>query len=186
MGPAIEHKRYLAVIFDLGGLILDTERPSFIAWRRVLADRGYLLSEDQYFQILGHTIEDAEIIFHNAFGPNLPFNEILVQKQIYLDKYTAAHGIAIKPGLFEVLDVLEKLSKRIALASSSGIELVEQRLIDAGVEGRFKTIVTGNDVRNGKPSPDIFLLAAKKIDIAPNLCIVLEDSEAGIQAAHSA
>lgn len=186
MRSAIEHKKYSAVIFDLDGLMLDTERPSFTAWSRALSDKGHPLSEDQYLQILGHTIEDAEQIFRKDFGQDLPFHDILNKKQMYLDAHMAKNGIAIKPGLIEVLDLLEKLSKRTALASSTGIELVQQRLKHAHLQNRFKTIVTGNDVQNSKPAPDIFLLAAKKIGIAPELCIVLEDSEAGIKAAHSA
>jgi HAD superfamily hydrolase (TIGR01509 family) len=145
-----------------------------------------MLSEDQYLQILGHTIRDAEDIFQKIFGRDLAFHEILDKKQMYLDTYMATNGIALKPGLLEVLDLLEKLSKRTALASSTGIELVQQRLIHAGLQNKFKTIVSGNDIQNSKPDPDIFLLAAKKIDVMPNLCIVLEDSEAGIQAAYSA
>jgi HAD superfamily hydrolase (TIGR01509 family) len=186
MRSPVEHKKYSAVIFDLDGLILDTERPSFAAWGRALSDLGYSLSKDVYLQILGHTIPDAEQIFRNHFGQDLPFHEILDKKQMYLDTYMATNGISIKPGLLEVLDLLEKLSKRTALASSTNIELVQQRLMHAGLQNRFKTIVTGNDVQNSKPAPDIFLLAARRIGVNPSLCIVLEDSAAGIQAAHSA
>jgi HAD superfamily hydrolase (TIGR01509 family) len=182
----VEHKRYLAVIFDLDGLMLDSERPSFLAWRQALSEMGYSFSEDQYAQVLGYRIEEEEQIFYNTFGQNLPFYEILNKKQMYLDEYMAAYGIAIKPGLLEVLDLLEKLSKRMAVASGSSNELVQQRLVHIGLNKRFETIVTGTDVQHGKPSPDIFLLAAKKLGITPDLCIVLEDSEAGIQAAHSA
>ncbi len=183
---AVEHKRYLAVVFDLDGLILDSERPSFIAWRQALSEMGYSFSEDQYTQVLGYRIEEEEQIFYNTFGQNLPFHEILNKRQMYLDEYMAAYGIAIKPGLLEVLDLLEKLSKRIAVASGSSNGLVQQRLIHAGLHKRFEIIVTGTDVQHGKPSPDIFLLAAKKLGVTPELCIVLEDSEAGLQAAHSA
>jgi HAD superfamily hydrolase (TIGR01509 family) len=186
MRSTLEHKSYSAVIFDLDGLILDTERPSFAAWGRALSDHGYSLSEDIYLQILGHTVPDAEQIFHDHFGQDLPFHEIVDKKQMYLDSYMETSGIAIKPGLLEVLDLLEKLSKRTALASSTDIKLVQQRLAHAGIQDRFKTVVTGNEVQNSKPAPDIFLLAARKIGVTPDLCIVLEDSEAGIQAAHSA
>lgn len=181
----------LAVIFDMDGLMFDTERIAQLAWRRAAAGLGYDFS-DQFFRgVIGRTLPDVERFTRQAFGVDFPFGEIYRRKQEYVQRHVMEHGIPLKPGLFELLDNLERPPERCSLstavASSSTCEIIARNLRMAGVpKERFDVLVGGDEVENGKPAPDIFLLASRKLGIQADRCLVLEDSDAGIKAAHAA
>ena len=177
-----------AVIFDLDGLMLDTERMARAAWIRALADYGMRLDEVAYLRVVGRSTRDSETqaILEEIFNAHLFYEDLVQRRQAYYDADIAENGIVIKPGLLELLAFLEERNIPKAVASSSGIRSVIARLERVGLAGQFEVLVGGDQVINCKPAPDLFLEAARQSGIAPGLCVALEDSEAGIRAAYSA
>lgn len=175
-----------AVIFDMDGLMIDTERMAQLAWQRAGAEFGFTLPDDLYLQAVGRTAVATEILFREGLGPDFPFAEIYTRKQHYLYTAIEQEGIPTKTGLVELLDLVEQQGLAKAVATSTARVLALKKLTAAGLLHRFETIVCGDEVPNGKPAPDIFLAAAQKLGVVPDECLVLEDSLAGIRAAHAA
>jgi len=176
-----------AVIFDMDGLMFDTEQIARLAWKRAASDFGYHLSERLFLSLVGRTVGDVRALILEAFGAETPFDEMLRRKQDFVQRYTQESGVPHKPGLLELLAQIEALGWSKAVASSSTCVTIERYLALAGVSPeRFAAIVGGDEVKNGKPAPDIFLAAAETLDIPPRRCLVLEDSNPGIEAAYLA
>jgi HAD superfamily hydrolase (TIGR01509 family) len=178
--------RYQAVIFDMDGLMLDTERIAMITCRRAAEDFGYVIADELYVQVIGHTVEDTCQIFCGALGADFPFDEIRKRRLAYTEEYIHRYGLPKKPGLIEVLELLQDCAVPKAVATSTRREEAWHRLSVADLLHCFDAIVGGDEVVHGKPAPDLFLLAADRLKITPAACIVLEDSEAGIRAARAA
>jgi HAD superfamily hydrolase (TIGR01509 family) len=175
-----------AVIFDIDGLMLDSERVSQRSWTQVMKAAGYQLSEEIYLKMIGRTEKDVKHILADAFGADFPFEEMYRQREVCFREMIARDGIPLKPGLIDLLTQVDALGLKKAVASSTYAMLAELKMASAGIRGYFQVIVTGDEVVNGKPEPDLFLAAARRIGIEPQNCLVLEDSQAGIQAAHAA
>ncbi|MCZ6681158.1 MAG: HAD family phosphatase [Candidatus Poribacteria bacterium] len=178
--------RCSAVIFDMDGLMLDTENISRNAWHRALADWNYTIPDEVYLQAIGRTIQGTAQVFRAGLGEDFPFDKVRQRKRQYVDEHIAEHGIPIKPGLLELIDRIDELPLPKAVASSTEKELVIQKLTITRLIERFDAIIGGDEIQNGKPAPDIFLAAAERLDVPPERCMVLEDSDAGVQAAHAA
>ena len=174
-----------AVIFDMDGLMFDTERLARDAWQRAMAEYGYALDDSVYLTAVGRTVDNACQVFVEALGPDLPIGDIEAAKARYLRDMLDA-GLPLKNGLLSLLDGLEELRTLTAVASSTARAEVERRLFRAGLRERFHATVGGDEVAHGKPAPDLFLLAGERLGVAPADCVVLEDSEAGIRAAAAA
>lgn len=174
-----------AVIFDMDGLMFDSERLAREAWRDALAERGYVLDEAVYLRAVGRTVEEAQAVFVEAFGPDLPIAEIEASKARRL-RDLLDPAPPLKPGLLALLDVLDGLGLRTAVASATATGEVRRRLAAVQLDDSFDAVVGGDEVRAGKPAPDLFLRAAQRLGVAAEECLVLEDSEAGIRAAAAA
>ena len=174
-----------AVVFDMDGLMFDTERLARDAWRRAMAERGYALDDDVYLTAIGRTVEGACRAFVDAFGPDLPIADIEAAKARYLREMLEP-GPPLKPGLVTLLDDLDGLGLPLAVASATARAEIERRLAGAGLLDRFGAVAGGDEVARGKPAPDLFLLAGERLGVSPAECVVLEDSEAGVRAAASA
>jgi HAD superfamily hydrolase (TIGR01509 family) len=170
----------------MDGLMLDTERVARKAWDLAMAERGYTIPEETHLQVLGRNTQGTRAVFCQALGDELPFDELYQRKQYFVNEIIVKDGIAIMPGLLELLDTLTQKALPKAVGSSTARKMVLKKLALAGLADRFNVIVCGDDVQHGKPAPDIFLAAASQLNVNPAECIVLEDSESGIQAAHAA
>jgi HAD superfamily hydrolase (TIGR01509 family) len=175
-----------AVIFDMDGLMLDTETLAREAWFRTMREFGYPLTDAIYFQVLGATGARTRRIFQAAFGDDIPIEAMYARKQHLLEEEVNTGRIAIKPGLIELLDQLDQWCMPKAVGSSTIRALVLKKLSAVGLLEQFDAIVGGDEVEHGKPAPDIFLQAARRLDVASDECIVLEDSDNGVRAAHAA
>ena len=175
-----------AVLFDMDGLMFDTEPLALVAWRQALAERGYSLTDELGLEMLGRTTEDTRLILRKALAADLPFEALFQRKKEIVGEHVAQHGVSAKPGLVELLAWLSSRHVATAVASSARRDDVSAKLARAAVPHRFDALITGDQVQNGKPAPDIFLAAARQLGVAAPACVVLEDSEAGIQAAHAA
>jgi beta-phosphoglucomutase family hydrolase len=179
-------RKYSGVIFDLDGLILDTESISYDAWKRAVADFGAVLEDNVYHKIVGLKIEDIEQTFRSSFGADFPVRRASERRSQYIRQHISEHGVKLKPGVRELLDFLDKVKFARAVATSSSRLLAMRKLARSNLADRFDAVICGDDVQNGKPAPDIFLEAAKRLDTAAEQCLVLEDSENGVRAAHAA
>ncbi len=175
-----------AVIFDMDGLMLDTERLRKQLFDRVVAEHGLTLPNDLYLQTIGGTMRDTRLIYAEHLGADFPFEELRAKRQEIEHAHIDQHGVPIKSGLESVLNWLEDRDFPRAVATSSARATANRLLYQAGVRQQFEIIVGGDDVTHGKPAPDLFLLAAEHLGVAPSDCVVLEDSGAGIRAAHRA
>ncbi len=176
----------LAVIFDMDGLMLDTERLARAAWRRAMQDKGFEIEDAIYLLIVGRTIKDAQKILAEAYGPDFPFQEVYDLRQTYYDDDLTINGVPVKQGLLELLDFLDAHHIPKAVASSTHRKFAGVKLTGAGIAARFDAAIFGDEVINGKPAPDLFLEAARLLRVSPRECVVLEDFEAGVRAAYAA
>lgn len=175
-----------AVIFDMDGLLIDSERPARTAWQKAVAEWGYEMSDAIYAMVSGRTVPDAQRVFAEVYGADFPFYDIRKRRVAIARNHFAEHGIAVKDGVDELLELITRHDFPRAVATSTAHKAAYEKLEKTGLKIHFPTVVTGDEIDKGKPAPDIFLLAAKRINANPSECVVLEDSEAGIRAANAA
>lgn len=166
--------------------MIDTERMAQRAWQRAGAEFGFTLPDELYLQAVGRTAKATADLFRAGMGPAFPFEAVYERKQHYLYTAIEQEGIPTKAGLPELLTLIAKRRLAKAVATSTARALAVKKLTAAGLLHHFDIMVCGDEVAHGKPAPDIFLAAAAKLGIAPDHCVVLEDSSAGIKAAHAA
>lgn len=174
------------VIFDMDGLIFDTERLSLNIYKKLFKEHGYILNEDIFLSIMGRSREDIRHIYINNYGRDLPLDKIFKEKDKKIKEYIKEKGVPVKSGVYEILNFLKERGYKTALATSSKREWAEILMEKAGIKDMFAAVVCGNEVEKSKPDPEIFLKAAEKLNLTPEKCIVLEDSLAGITAAFRA
>lgn len=175
-----------AVIFDMDGLMIDSERIAQQAWTEAAREWGYPFEPAHYLHVTGITVRDAEKKFKEIFGADFPFYEIRARRSELVEASFQEHGIPLKPGLLALLEALKSRAIPRAVATSAGHKYAIDKLTRAGLLDWFDTLVGGDQITHGKPHPEIFLSAAAKLGADPARCLVLEDSEAGIRAAHAA
>ena len=176
----------IAVIFDMDGLMLDTERLELVTCQRAGQELGFPVSESLYVEVVGRTSKDTARIFSEHFGDAFSYSNFRACWRKHTEAYVEEFGVAIKPGLIEMLDLLELHSVPKAVATQTGSHSAAHRLAIVGVGHRFQVLVGGDEVENGKPAPDLYLEAARRLDMLPGHCIALEDSEPGILSAYAA
>ncbi len=175
-----------AAILDLDGLMLDSEPIYRLAWQSSTAALGYELGDDFYLPLIGRNNHDSEAELIRIFGPKFPLAQFRGSWPRKWRQYVETLGMPVKPGLGDLLNILERYRLPMAIATSSDAEQASISLRAAGLDQRFSCIVTGDQVKRGKPAPDIFLEGARRLSIPPNQCLVFEDSDAGIFAASAA
>ncbi|MBC6977355.1 HAD family phosphatase [Streptococcus cristatus] len=175
-----------AVIFDLDGLLADTEIISLKVYQELLKDFGIPFTEETYSrEYSGHREEENVQRFLDTY--DLPWNFDQTLEKVYeLEARILAKGVNLKKGAKNLLAFLEREGISIALATSS-VESRARMILDSnGILSLFDHLVFAKDVKRSKPYPDIFLKACRDLNVLPENCLVLEDSEAGIEAAYRA
>ncbi len=176
-----------AVVFDMDGLMLDTEPLYKTAWQRTATELGYTLEDASYSRLVGRPNADCERVLLELLGSGFPLDRFRSRWPDLWHAHVEAHGIAPKDGLLGLLAFADARNLPMAVATSSDAEYLAFSLRHAGLDReQFSAIVTGDEIARGKPAPDIFLEAARRLGVEPEHCVALEDSEAGIVAAHRA
>lgn len=175
-----------AVIFDMDGLMLDTEPLYRSAWQRAAQKCGYELSDALYARLAGRNTGDAERMLVGEFGRTFPLTEFRKAcKQFDADEFSKG-PVPKKPGLDKLLTLLDERRIPKAVATSTERDRALRYLSDADLLKDFAAIAAGDEVKSGKPAPDLFELAARRLGVANSYCLVLEDLEPGVRAARSA
>lgn len=175
-----------AVIFDMDGVIFDSERATYLCWKKVAEDHGLPHMDEVYRKCIGVTVEATKQICKEAYGEDFPFDRFDKEASLlYHERYDGGR-LPVKEGAREILSYLKERGIPVALASSTREERVKKQLQEAELLGYFDVVVGGERVQKSKPAPDIFLFAAKQFGIPPHDCVVIEDSFNGILAADAA
>lgn len=172
-----------AVVLDMDGLMLDTEPIYKRAMQKSAGELGYTLTDDFMLTLVGRPDSDTRRLIAKQLGDEFPLDVFRERWPHIWKDIAASEGIDQKPGLTELLSDLSEADLPVAIATSTYREQAEFTLEKGKISYPFKHIVTGDMVDHGKPAPDIFLEAARRLDVDPKHCIALEDSENGVRAA---
>jgi HAD superfamily hydrolase (TIGR01509 family) len=164
----------------MDGTMLDTERLEIGLYVRLSGEMGWPTDEDTLRGTIGLSDENAEGIYVKKYGPRYPFGEIWAAVMKEETVRAEREGLPHRPGLRALLDKLAALGIPLAVATSTFRERAAWKLEKAGILDRFAALACGDEVKNGKPAPDIFLLAASQLGINPEDAVGFEDSPAGL------
>ena len=175
-----------AAVFDMDGLMFDTERLVYENWQDMMDERGYDYDLEFFKQTVGKRKNEVQRIYFDRFGDDFPYWELAdLGKARYVER-VKSEGMPIKKGLVELLTYLRERDIKIALATSTSRQTAQFNLDISDTARFFDSLVCGNDVVNGKPHPEVFLTAAKRLGAKPENCVAYEDSINGIISAHNA
>lgn len=176
---------YNAVVFDMDGVIFDSERAVMQCWKEVSSRHNIPDIEKAILACTGTTMVRTREIMLNLYGADFPYDEYARESSaIFHSRYDGGR-LPMKPGVKELLTFLKERGKKIALASSTRQQVVTDELRDAGIIEYFDRIICGDMVSRSKPAPDIFLKACEELNVSPSDSYAIEDSYNGIRAAHA-
>jgi HAD superfamily hydrolase (TIGR01509 family) len=179
--------RFRAAIFDMDGLLIDSERAITEAWLAGAKALGFTLEREDFVQVIGLAGPESDAYLTRLLGGERPFLAIAAHARAALEAADRdAPTFPLKPGAAALLAALARAGVPLAVASSSRVEEIHRRLGRVGVLGHFRAIAGGDEVPRGKPDPAVYLLAAQRLGVAPADCIAFEDSENGARAAQAA
>lgn len=173
-----------AVIFDMDGLMFDTEKLAKDGYEYAGKIMGFKVPEEVYYKVIGLNVENTKRVFKEYLGEDFDYDKSREIRIAYADDYFKKNGVPVKEGLYDLLSFLKSNGIKTAVATSTVEQRAKARLIEANVYDDFEAAVYGDMVKRGKPEPDIFLKAAELIEVDVKDCIVLEDSKNGIIAAY--
>ena len=175
-----------SVIFDMDGLMFDTERLYVRALEEYVGPvTGVAFPRENVLKTLGMNHADFERSYPDLFGTALPFNACYAMITDWMTKEMEAHGVPVKPGLYALLAALKADGIKIALATGTSRHIALEYLRRTDTLRYFDAFAFGDQVAHGKPDPEIFLLAAKALGADPETTAVFEDSVNGLKAAHA-
>ena len=174
------------IIFDMDGLLFDSERLFMTHLNAVMSDYSYTLTPEIYIETLGLTGANLKAFMCQKYGEAYPFKEITHKARESVFSYLENNPLPVKAGIVNLLRFIESINIPCCVASSSSCRTVNKYLQKAGLASYFTHITGGNEAKLSKPDPEIFLLSCSKSKVSPKEALVLEDSENGILAAHNA
>lgn len=177
---------FSAFIFDMDGLVLDTEPTYFAAWQKAVEQMGYNVDQHIMNTLSGYHYSQVEAQLIAWYGQEFNLHTFKLLSGDLWRVYVNNHGIAVKDGVLALLDYADQNQMPVCMATNSSTTNADECLQIARIKNRFPLVVTGDDVDRAKPEPDIFMKAADKLQVDIHRCVVFEDSFTGIVAATSA
>ena len=175
-----------AIIFDMDGLMIDIERVTFECYQERLKDMNLTMDEEFYKTLLGKPIKGIYQRFYDVYGNDFPIENVIQDVHQLMAERFETEGVPVKKGLVELLHYLKDNNYKTIVATSSNRDRVDKILAQAKITEFFDDSICGDEVTKGKPNPEVFLKSCQKLDVNVDEAIVLEDSEAGIQASYDA
>ena len=182
----IEKIKVDGVLFDMDGVILDTEKLYSRFWQEAAIALGFPMTREQALGMRSLNSKAGAAKIHSYFGEEADFVAIRSKRIELMDAFVEREGVDLKPGIHELLAYLKEKGIKTSIATSSPIERTMKYLGRVGLDKSFDEIVSGYMVPHGKPEPDIYLYAADKLGALPENCLVIEDSPSGSTAGFKA
>lgn len=178
--------QFQAVIFDMDGVIFDSERLVYEGWLEMASKYGFYDLDKIYSKCIGVNAAASKQIFLDFYGPDFPYDTYKEeQSRLYHERYDKGR-LPLKPGVVELLTYLKEHRYLVGVASSTRYAVVSSQIRDAGLLSYFTDLTCGDMVTRSKPEPDIFLKSCENLGVSPKQAMVIEDSFNGIRAAHRA
>ena len=174
--------KYKAVIFDMDGVIFDSERLVLEGWQEIAAKYGIKGIEEVLPRCLGVNAQATREIFREYYGQDFPYDEYKKEASALFHSRYGNGKLPLKPGVKELLSYLKENGYLVGLASSTRQAIVEQEIRDAGLMPYFDNLVCGDMLKRSKPEPDIYLKACENLDVEPRMAVAVEDSYNGIRS----
>ena len=174
------------IIFDMDGLMIDSERVTFECYQERLKDMNLTMDEEFYKTLLGKPIKGIYQRFYDVYGNDFPIENVIQDVHQLMAERFETEGVPVKKGLVELLHYLKDNNYKTIVATSSNRDRVDKILAQAKITEFFDDSICGDEVTKGKPNPEVFLKSCQKLGVNVDEAIVLEDSEAGIQASYDA
>ncbi len=175
-----------AVIFDMDGLILDTEKLLVKFWCEAAAEYGFPMRREQALHIRSLARKFAVPYLKEQFGDGFDYVKVRTRRMELMGSYIDEHGLEVKEGIVPLLDYLKQRNIPAAIATATDYARTEAYLTRAGLFGRFDRIICASMVESGKPCPDIYIYAARQLGFETCRCMALEDSPNGVRSACAA
>ena len=175
-----------AIIFDMDVLMIDSERVTFECYQERLKDMNLTMDEEFYKTLLGKPIKGIYQRFYDVYGNDFPIENVIQDVHQLMAERFETEGVPVKKGLVELLHYLKDNNYKTIVATSSNRDRVDKILAQAKITEFFDDSICGDEVTKGKPNPEVFLKSCQKLGVNVDEAIVLEDSEAGIQASYDA
>lgn len=182
----MEAKQIQAVLFDMDGTLIDTEKYYRIFWPRALAEFGYRMTDEQALSMrsLGRPFAPARL--REWFGGELDYFAVREKRKELMEEALSRDGIQVKPGAEALLAFLRERRITTAVVTATDRERADRYLVQTGLAPWFDRVVSAVQVPEGKPSPDIYLYACEELGVNPGDCVAVEDSPNGVLSAHRA
>lgn len=173
-----------AVIFDLDGTLIDTEKIYRILWPKSLKDMGYEMKTEHYLAMRSLGRPFAPLKMKEWYGEDFDYDEARRIRSSYFNEYIEQNGIERKPGAVELLEYLRSKGIITAIATATDIERATKYLKMTGLNDYFDKVISATMVKEGKPSPDVYLYACNQLGLMPSECVAVEDAPNGIRSAY--
>lgn len=173
-------------VFDMDGLMIDSERLVYSIWQEMMDEDGREFNLDIFKKSIGLRSEDSYEYYKSVYGDDFDYPAYKAESRIRYFKRIEKNGVPVKKGLYEIFDYLKSISCKISLATSTSSQTALALMKKINLYDKFDAFVCGDDVKNGKPNPEVFLTAADKLGLDPKDCVAFEDSINGIKSAHAA
>lgn len=178
--------RRVAVIFDMDGVLVDTERLLLAGYEQAAQTLGVTARREIYFETIGKSVVDTAAVFAAHYGDEALGMALLERMRAIAAAHMRAHGVPVKPGAAELVAFLKERGCALALASSNSRAHIDAQLTGAGLLSYFEAIVSGDAVARAKPDPEIYLAAFEALGLPEAVGYAVEDSVAGVYAASAA
>lgn len=175
-----------AVIFDMDGVLIDTEKHYNAAWCQAATEAGFPFTREHALLLRSCEAKEGEKLMQGIFGPSFDYYAIRERRRELVRERLAQYGLEKKPGVEETLRFLRAKGIKTAVATATALDITKSHLTTIGVYDLFDSIVSAKNVAHGKPEPDVYLYACEQIGERPQDCMAVEDSPNGIMAAYRA